>query len=140
MDEPLCRILVAEDDPAIRRLLGATLRRRRLEVELAENGALAIDALKKGGDFSVLVLDLNMPHVDGWEVLRWLAKHPERRPESVIVVSATDREALSGLDYTIVNAIIFKPFDVVQLGAYIKGAAQQGRRDRRRGRVVARVE
>lgn len=139
MDEALCRILVAEDDPAIRRLLGATLRRRRLEVELAENGAEAIDALKRG-EFAVLVLDLNMPDVDGWEVLRWLAKHPDCRPASVIVVSATDREALRGLDFTIVNAIMFKPFDVVQLGAYIKGAAQQGQRDRRRGRVVARVE
>ena len=129
------RVLVTEDDPAIRRLLALTLRRRRVEVELATNGAEAVEALKRG-PWAALVLDLMMPQVDGWEVVRWIAAHTEHRPKTVIVMSAADRDALRGLDPSVVNAIIFKPFDVLQLGAYVKNAVQQHGEDRRRARVV----
>jgi DNA-binding response OmpR family regulator len=77
-----------------------------------------------------------MPQVDGWEVVRWIAAHTEHRPKTVIVMSAADRDALRGLDPSVVNAIIFKPFDVLQLGAYVKNAVQQHGEDRRRARVV----
>jgi CheY-like chemotaxis protein len=132
------RVLVAEDDPAIRRLLATTLRRRRLEVELAEDGAQAQQALERG-QWDVLVMDLMMPYVNGWDLVRWLGAHPERRPGSVIVVSAADRDALRELDPGIVNAIIFKPFDVVQLGTYVKNAAQRNGRDRRRARSLRSI-
>lgn len=132
------RVLVAEDDAAIRRLLAATLRRRRLDVELARDGAEALEALQRER-WNVVVLDLMMPRVDGWDLVRWLGAHPERRPSSVIVVSAADRGALLDLDPTIVNAIVFKPFDVVQLGAYVRNAAQHGERDRRKARRLRTV-
>ena len=129
------RVLVAEDDPAIRRLLGMTLRRRRMDVELVQDGEEAMEALKRER-FDVVVMDLMMPNVNGWEVVRWLGKHPDCRPASVIVVSAADREALRDLDPSVVNAIIFKPFDVVQLGAYVRNTAQHAGGDRRRARAV----
>lgn len=132
------RVLVAEDDPAIRRLLGMTLRRRRMEVYLASDGEEAIDALERER-WDAVVTDLMMPKVNGWQVVGWLAEHPEHRPASVIVVSATNREALRDLDPTVVNAIFFKPFDVLQLGAYVKHATQQDGGDRRRARVVQSV-
>lgn len=132
------RILVAEDDPAIRRLLATTLRRRRLDVELAEDGKQAIDALERER-FDVVVTDLMMPRVTGWDVVRWLQAHPEHRPGSVVVVSAAEREALRDLDPTIVNAIVFKPFDVLQLGAYIRNAACVGKPDRRRARPLRTI-
>ena len=117
----LPRVLVAEDDAAIRRLLATTLRRRRLDVQVAADGQAALRALERE-QWDVLVTDLMMPRVDGWHVLRWLEEHPERRPRSVIVVSATDRDVLRELDPRTVNAIIFKPFDVLQVGAYVKSA------------------
>lgn len=129
------RVLVTEDDPAIRRLLAMTLRRRRLDVELAQDGTEALDALQRQ-QWDVMVTDLMMPRVNGWDVLRWLAEHPEHRPSSVIVVSAAGRDVLRDLDPTIVNAIIFKPFDVLQLGAYVKNAAERYAGDRRRLRPV----
>ena len=132
-------MLVAEDDAAIRRLLAMTLRRRRLEVGMAEDGNEALRALESER-WDVLVLDLMMPNVDGWQVVRWLAEHPERCPASVIVTSAAERNALRDLDPTVVNAILFKPFDVLQLGAYVKSAAQRGARDRRRARPVRTIE
>jgi CheY-like chemotaxis protein len=131
------RVLVAEDDPAIRRLLVTTLRRRRLEVVQAADGREALDALQRE-QFDVIVMDLMMPHVTGWDLVRWMSAHPDRRPCSVVVVSAADRDALRELDPSVVNAIIFKPFDVLQLGAYVRNAAAHGH-DRRRARPLRTI-
>jgi CheY-like chemotaxis protein len=131
----LARVLVAEDDPAIRRLLAITLRRRQLDVELVTDGNEALEALQRE-QWNVVVMDLMMPGVNGWDVVSWLGDHPEHRPPSVIVVSAAGRDVLREVDPTIVNAIIFKPFDVLQLGAYVKNAAEHNEADRRRARPV----
>lgn len=133
-DEPL-RVLVAEDDRAIRRLLAATLRRAGIDVQLVENGAQAIDALKEW-PWNAVVLDMMMPEVTGWQVVRWLGEHLERRPPCVVVVSAAGPDVLHELDPTIVSAIFFKPFDVVKLGAYLRNAVKPGRGERRHLRVV----
>lgn len=131
----MARVLIAEDDAAIRRVLALTLRRSDIEVELAAHGAEAIEAMTKER-FAVLVLDLMMPHIDGWAVIRWIAEHPESRPWSVLVMSAADREALKSLDPAVVNAIIFKPFDVTQVAAYVTSTVHLEREDRRRVRIV----
>src|SRR5947209_7424491 len=78
-----------------------------------------------------LILDLMMPTLTGWEVIDWLAAHRERKPGTVIVVSATERELLRQLDPTVVNAVIFKPFDIHQLGAYVKASCELPHHDRR---------
>lgn len=135
MTAPCPRVLVAEDDAAIRRLLASTLRRRHLDVQLVPDGADALELLERE-QWDVVVLDMMMPVVTGWEVVAWLQEHPDRRPRSTIVMSAAGRDALRALDPTIVNAIFFKPFDVVQLGAYVSGAAWHSEPDRRRGRRI----
>lgn len=128
-------MIVAEDDPAIRRLLGLTLRRRGLDVQLAADGAQALAALQQQ-PASAIILDMMMPEVTGWEVVRWLGEHPEHRPPSIIVVSAAGPDVLRELDPTVVNAIIFKPFDVIELAGYVCDTVRRQARDRRRGRVV----
>lgn len=129
-------VLVAEDDPAIRRLIASALSRRRLKLATAANGEEALQHLQSS-EWLVLVLDLMMPAVTGWDVIAWLAEHPERKPKTVIVVSATDRTLLQNLDPTVVNAVIFKPFDIAQLSAYVKASCELQHDDRRRSRVVA---
>ena len=105
----------------------------------AANGAEALEHLQNQ-EWLVLVLDLMMPVVTGWEVIGWLAEHPERRPQTVIVVSATERSHLAQLDPSVVNAVIFKPFDIMQLSAYVKASCDLQHDDRRRFRVVAATE
>ena len=129
------QVLVAEDDAAIRRLISVTLQHQSVPSRLAVDGGEAIAALEQAR-WRVLVLDLMMPRVDGWDVLRWIESHPDARPDSVIVVSAADRTILQQLDPTLVNAIIFKPFDVSQLSAYVKSTLELPRTDQRRARVV----
>ena len=60
------RILVADDDGAIRESLGKVLQEAGYEVVLAGNGQVAVD-LFQPGNFDLLILDLNMPEKDGWE-------------------------------------------------------------------------
>lgn len=131
-----CQVLLAEDDPAIRKLIGSALRRRHTNVADAANGAEAL-ALLQNQEWLVLILDMMMPAVTGWEVVRWMAANPERKPRTVIVVSATERGFLRDLDPTVVNAVIFKPFDVFQLAAYVKASCELGHDDRRRSRLVS---
>src|SRR5688572_27169775 len=95
-------VLIVEDDPAIRRLLAVTFGHEGLNVTTASDGMEAIEALKSRR-FRVLVLDLMMPRVSGWEVIDWLKERPEGKPQSVIVVSATNREVLSELEPDVVN-------------------------------------
>jgi CheY-like chemotaxis protein len=130
-----CPVLIAEDDPAIRALLVTALRRRRLKSAVATNGDEALQHLKNQ-NWLVLVLDLMMPAVTGWDVIAWLAANPDSKPKTVIVVSATDRALLRELDPSVVNAVIFKPFDPMQLSAYVKASCDLSHGDRRRTRLV----
>jgi len=132
---PRCPVLIAEDDPAIRALLVTALRRRKVPSMTAANGVEALQHLKDQ-DWLVLVLDLMMPSVTGWDVINWLAANADRKPKTVIVVSATDRALLKELDPSVVNAVIFKPFDPMQLSAYVKASCDLTHSDRRRTRIV----
>lgn len=130
-----CPVLIAEDDPAIRALIVIALRQRRVHSATATNGDEALDRLRNQ-NWQVLVLDLMMPSVTGWDVIAWLAAHPDSKPKTVIVVSATDRALLRELDPSVVNAVIFKPFDPMQLSAYVKASCDLSYDDRRRTRIV----
>ncbi len=128
-------VLVVEDDPAIQRLIAATLQRQNIPVVIASNGAEAIERLSMD-TFSMITLDLMMPEVSGWDVIEWLRANPGRRAGSVTVISASDESVFGKLDPSIVNAVFIKPFDVSALGAYI--TATLGHiPDRRRRRVVS---
>lgn len=136
--ESLQDVLIVEDDPAIRRLLAVTFRHEGLNVATARDGMEAIEALQSRR-FHVLVLDLMMPRVSGWEVIDWLKERPEGKPRSVIVVSATSRDVLAALEPEVVNAIVFKPFDVNELAGYVKACCGPTDSDRRSKRMVGAV-
>jgi len=128
-------VLVVEDDAAIRRLLAVTFKHEGLNVTTARDGIEALEALKKQ-HFRVLVLDLMMPRMSGWEVIEWLKQARAQKPQSVIVVSATNRDVISQLEPEVVNAIVFKPFDVNELTGYVKACCGPADDDRRSKRMV----
>jgi DNA-binding response OmpR family regulator len=103
------RALVVEDDPAIRRLVEKILTRRHVEIDVAADGRVAMEKLQ-ANDYSVLVLDLMVPEVNGFEVIEYLKRENRRLP--VAVVSAVSQQALVKLDLDIVKVVISKPFDV----------------------------
>jgi two-component system alkaline phosphatase synthesis response regulator PhoP len=103
------RALIVEDDPAIRRLVGKLLQRRGIDIDIANDGKQAIEKIRTGS-YSVLILDLMVPEVNGFEIIDFVRKHQIRTP--VAVVSAVSHQALTKLDTEIVKLVISKPFDV----------------------------
>ena len=132
-------VLVVDDDRAIRELLAAVMRREGLTVDVASDGDAAIEHLRETR-YNVIVLDLMMPKLSGWEVVGWLRSNPECKPRTVIVSTAADRNVLGDLDAEIVNAIFVKPFDVGELGAYVRACSELPHpRDRRRRRIIGQT-
>jgi DNA-binding response OmpR family regulator len=106
---PAYRALVVEDDPAIRRLVEKLLTRLRIDIDTAADGRMAIDKLRTR-HYSVVVLDLMVPEINGFEVIDFLKRENMNVP--VAVVSAVSQQALTRLDLDVVKLVISKPFDV----------------------------
>src|SRR5258706_10090392 len=109
-DPNIChRALVVEDDPAIRRLVEKLLQRRGIVIDTAHDGREAIAKIR-GGDYSIVILDLMLPEANGYEVIAYMKANGVRVP--VVVVSAVSQQALASLDFDVVKQVISKPFDV----------------------------
>ena len=104
--------LVVDDDLAIRRLLVATFVRRGVAVDEASDGDLAIEMLSQK-EYNVVLLDLMMPKVSGFEVLRRMDESGSATP--VIVLSAASQKFLEKVDSKRVKAVVRKPFDLNEL-------------------------
>jgi two-component system nitrogen regulation response regulator GlnG len=103
------RILVVDDDEAIRTLLFTVLRRRGFAVDVARNGEEAIESMERCR-YAVALIDLMMPVKNGWEVLAWMGSRPKSERPLAIVLTAglTVRE----MSPDVVAGTVRKPFDV----------------------------
>jgi CheY-like chemotaxis protein len=102
------RVLVVDDDPEVRRILVASMRPRSLTVDEAADGRQAIDLLRQHS-YSVIVLDLLMPEVNGFGVLDAIDETATSAP-IVLVVSGAPRNVLDALDSRRIHGVIRKPF------------------------------
>ncbi|HYH05830.1 MAG TPA: response regulator [Thermoanaerobaculia bacterium] len=116
------RVLVVEDEDAIRALLVAALRREPFEVDAAGDGAAAL-LLTSVHEYAVIVLDLMMPRVSGFEFLEAFRRVAPQSRSVVIVVTAFDDGMVARLSADAVHAIVRKPFDVGQLVAIVREIA-----------------
>ena len=116
------RVLVVDDEPAIRALVTKIVERAGLPVDNARDGAEAIEKLDSGR-YAVLVVDLMMPNVDGFAVIEHLRDRDGARP-AIIVITAGDTAAIRRLDGSMVHSVLRKPFDIDVLGDLIVAAAQ----------------
>lgn len=119
---PKGRVLVVDDEPAIRALVTKIVERAGHPVDSARDGAEAIARLEVQ-DYSVLVVDLMMPNVDGYALIAHLKARGGPRP-AIIVISAGDTASLRRLDGSMVHSILRKPFDIDVLGDLISAAAR----------------
>ena len=112
------RVLVVDDDPSILSIYRNAFSARNIELDTATDG---LEAIKKivSSEYTLIFLDLMMPHMSGFQVIQWLkANHPGRLP-SVVVVTALSPVAYRELDRTLVYDLVAKPFDVSVLESYI---------------------
>ena len=123
---PIERVLVADDDAALRNLLVLICRRAGFEVDIAGDGTQALQAIAKT-EYLLVVLDLQMPNTNGFDVVEALRAR-QRRP-SVIVLTALPPSAVVGLDPAVVQAIVRKPFDVDLLTLMLAELASTARQE-----------
>jgi two-component system, OmpR family, response regulator len=111
------RVLVVEDEPDLRRVVVQALREEGYAVDEAADGE---EGLYKASswDYDALVLDLMLPRLDGWGVLRQLR---QKRKTPVLVLTARDsvRDRVKGLDCGADDYLV-KPFDLIELQARLR--------------------
>jgi CheY-like chemotaxis protein len=121
------RILVVDDEAAIRALLKKIIERRGYLVDDARDGAEAIELLRERS-YDVLLIDLMMPNVNGFELVDYLAKHTSAPRAAVIVITAAaESKPLRQLDPSIVHSIVRKPFDIDVVADLVDAAAATAR-------------
>jgi CheY-like chemotaxis protein len=89
-------VLVVEDDADIREAVAATLELEGFHVFQATNGAEALDVLRTMPHPSLVLADLMMPVMDGWQLIRALSDDDRFATLPVVVVSANDQKAPEG--------------------------------------------
>lgn len=116
---PDTRVLIVEDDPDIRLLFSTTLSLHGFEVCTASNGDEALAALEAGPLPAVIVADLHMPVMDGWELLTALRANPNVSSIPVIVLTAADDP---GREAPRPDTIMIKPVSTETLVEAIEAA------------------
>lgn len=110
------RILVAEDDPASRELIGELLAAEGYSVEMAVDGRDALSRLQSGAPPDLVLLDIQMPQLDGYEVMRRLRRMPGFETLPVVAFTAYamagDSERALGAGF---SGYITKPIRVAAL-------------------------
>jgi adenylate cyclase len=103
------RILIVDDDDAIRALLMTVLRRRGFQLDSARNGVEALEKLA-ACCYSLVILDLMMPRMNGYDVLEHLGVSPSAtRPLVLVLTAGTEPKKF---DTSMVLGTIQKPFDI----------------------------
>ena len=106
------KILVIDDDLAIRVLLQAVLKRMKFDVELAEDGAVGLEKVQNNGNFDLILLDLMMPRLNGYEFIEEIGKrYADNRPHMIVFTAAGKRGVEKIPPHAVCNSIL-KPFDL----------------------------
>ena len=111
----MARILIADDDPDIRQLVIYALADEGHEVSVAKNGQEAIDHVAESPP-DLLLLDIMMPELDGYDVLRTLDERKIRGATKIMVLTAKGSERDWKLGYDLgADRYMTKPFDPDEL-------------------------
>jgi CheY-like chemotaxis protein len=120
MSSPRKTALIAEDDAALRRMMVTLLRPLDVQIDEAADGLEAVERLRERR-YDVVIVDLMMPRVDGYSVIRYLEeKDPQAR---AIVTSAVQGEALAPVVRSnVVRGVLSKPFDIDEFSSSVREA------------------
>jgi CheY-like chemotaxis protein len=114
--QPLPRILVADDDPAILRLVTAIVEKEGYTVVPARDGREAYKLLQSDPDFVAGIFDVVMPHIQGPELVRYMKTEKRLMKIPVMMMTAEQNPKLSSDSFS-AGAVVFlpKPFTTAQL-------------------------
>ncbi|MEA3498230.1 MAG: response regulator [Campylobacterota bacterium] len=107
------KILFVEDEADLVTIISDTLSKLKANFETAENGQIALDKFKESGDFDLIVTDINMPVMDGLELIRNVREIDADIP--VIIMSAhTEPEYIKSAEELGIEHYLLKPFDFIK--------------------------
>ncbi len=114
--QSLPRILVADDDPAILRLVTAIVEKEGYTVVPARDGREAYKLLQSDSDFVAGIFDVVMPHIQGPELVRYMKTEKRLMKIPVMMMTAEQNPKLSSDSFS-AGAVVFlpKPFTTAQL-------------------------
>lgn len=129
-EKPKLEVMVVDDEALVAEMLKTLLKHSGFHVTVFLNGAEAIEAMKEA-EFNLLVVDLGMPEMDGWEVSRQVNKI---RPEiPIIVATGWNITVDDGQDHgAVIDAVLSKPFAKVELDKAVETALSSRGSPRRR--------
>lgn len=118
------KVLIVEDEFAIRSFIALNLKKEGFEVLEAEDGQAAVEIFQSIKDIGIVLLDVMMPKLDGFEVLKIIRK--ERPDVGIIMLTArtSDQDKVTGLEHG-ADDYISKPFSPAELIARIKSLVRR---------------
>ncbi|WEN40868.1 Transcriptional regulatory protein tctD [Thauera sp. GDN1] len=118
------KLLLVEDDPTLAEVIAEFLRGQGDEVTV-ENDGMRADRLLQEGAFDFVLLDLGLPGLGGYEVVRRVRKRGQRMP--VILITARDAldDRIYGLDLGADDYLV-KPFELAELSARMRAVLRRG--------------
>lgn len=123
-------ILVVDDNEMNRDMLARRLKRQGFTVDIAENGQVALDKVSTG-QYALLLLDVMMPRVNGFEVLERMKANDATRHIPVIMISAIDDlESVVKCIQLGAEDYLFKPFNPILLKARVEAALRRANASR----------
>jgi two-component system KDP operon response regulator KdpE len=125
MNQPNIRILVVDDEPAIRRALRPPLMELGFQLAEASRGEEALQALR-AQPYDVVLLDVNMPGLGGIETLRRIRAFAPRLPVLILTVRDREEDKVEALDLG-ADDYVTKPFSTRELIARIRSAVRRMR-------------
>jgi len=125
--EPI-KILVVDDETRIRKLVGDFLKKSGYQVIEASDGSMALDIYYEQQDIALVILDVMMPKMDGWQVCKELRSY-SKVPIIMLTAKSEERDELKGFELG-VDEYITKPFSpkilVARVEAILRRTSQSG--------------
>ena len=120
------KILIVDDEAGILEMVNKTLTKQGYAVTTSPDGKDALDKITQT-KFDIIILDIMMPYLDGFEVLQAMKRKPETRNIPVIFLTAknNDMDIVKGWQAG-VNAYLIKPFNPTELVKYVKQNLKKG--------------
>jgi two-component system, chemotaxis family, chemotaxis protein CheY len=117
-------VLTVDDDPDLLEVTSFVIEQEGMAVETARNGEEALAILRAGRRPSLVLLDLMMPVMNGWEFLNEVAKDPPLRQIPIVVMTAAEHVQVTGA-----VEVLSKPMDLASLLRVVERYVRGGRND-----------
>ncbi|MEY4731022.1 MAG: hypothetical protein RL020_2180, partial [Pseudomonadota bacterium] len=118
------RILIVEDDPILADGLQVSLRNAEYAVDWVADGAMA-DRVLKDKVYDVMILDLGLPKLDGFEVLKRLRSRGSKLPVMILSAREGTEDRVRGLDLGADDYMV-KPFSLPEMEARVRALLRRG--------------